>query len=398
MQNITMWIKRVIRSIAVFLLRLLPASHLPNGRISDFRAWCDSHESRLSWTERGWDHWYIPVREAEMIEMAPPLTADSSIHPVYRGGQFYNYPLLYLAHIRNGRLLGSDGAVLTSDGRVLEESTFAWGLRPAEWPVFTRRRVPEIQPKPGAMLTLLSPVSAKPNYFHWWVDTLPRLAVAEAAGIRHFKVIVPEKMEDWQRESLERLGYPSDRWEPFGDEHWQVESLLFPSLLGYSGMVRPWAASWLRRKIGLPKSTAGKRRIYLRRAKVGYRRVANESELMPILKSFKFEMVETEGMTLTNQMKLFSTADCVVSIHGAGLANLLFAPSRTRVVEFMSPHPAYTNTCYYSLCSALGHRYAVVFGEHPGRVAHGASSRRWREDLIVPPDVLEETLSMLFGR
>jgi capsular polysaccharide biosynthesis protein len=119
---------------------------------------------------------------------------------------------------------------------------------------------------------------------------------------------------------------------------------------------------------------------------------------MPILKSFKFEIVETEGMTLTNQMKLFSTADCVVSIHGAGLANLLFAPSRTRVVEFMSPHPAYTNTCYYSLCSALGHRYAVVFGEHPGRVAHGASSRRWREDLIVPPDVLEETLSMLFGR
>jgi hypothetical protein len=394
----TAWLTKTARSIAASVLRRIPGSQLPRGRITDFRAWSSAHEARLSWQERGWDHWFVPVRDAEMVEMAPPLTADGSVHPVFRSAQFYNYPPLLLAHIRNGRLLGADGVVLTQDGRVLEESTFAWETPRGEWPVYSRLRVPPLKIKTGAMLSLLSPVSAKPNYFHWWVDTLPRLAVAEAAGIRHFKVIVPKNMEDWQRESLERLGYPSDRWAPFGDEHWQVESLLFPSLLGYSGMVRPWAADWLRRKIGLPKTAAGKRRLYLRRAKAGFRQVANEAELMPILKSFKFEVQETEGLPLAEQWKLFSNVECVVSIHGAGLANLLFAPPRTRVVEFMSPHPAYTNTCYYSLCNAVGHRYAVVFGEHPGPVAAGAGPRRWREDLVVKPDVLEETLSMLFGR
>ena len=93
------------------------------------------------WLARGWDHWYIPVRDAEMVEMAPPLTADGSVNPVYRGAQCYRYPPLFLAHIRNGRLLGSDGVVLTADGRVLEESTFAWELPPAEWPVFSRLRI-----------------------------------------------------------------------------------------------------------------------------------------------------------------------------------------------------------------------------------------------------------------
>jgi hypothetical protein len=398
MANWTASISKTGKRIAASLLSLIPGTQFPRGRISDYRAWSDAREARLPWPARGWDHWYIPARESEMVEMAPPLTADGSVNPVYRAAQCYRYPPLFLAHIRNGRLLGSDGVVLTSGGRVLEESTFAWELPPAQWPVFSRLRIPEIKQKPGAMLTLLSPVSAKPNYFHWWVDTLPRLAVAEAAGIHYFKVIVPEKMEGWQRESLERLGYPSDRWVTFGDEHWQVESLLFPSFLGYSGMVRPWAADWLRRKIGLPKSASPKRRFYLKREKAGNRRVANEPELIPILKSFKFEMLETQGMALSEQVRLFSSAECVVSIHGAGLANLLFAPPKTRVVEFMSPHPAYTNTCYYSLCSAIGHRYAVVFGTHPGPVAPGAAPRRWLDDLIVPPDALEETLSMLLGR
>jgi hypothetical protein len=394
----TAWLTRTAKSTSAGILRRLPGSRLPCGRISDFREWSAAHEARLPWQERGWDHWSIPVRDAELVELPPPLTADGSVHPVYRSAQFYNFPPLQLAHLRDGRLLGAEGAVLTKNGLVLEESTFAWETPRGDWPVFTRLRVPPPKAKDGAMLTLLSPVSVKPNYYHWWVDILPRLAVAEAAGIRHFKVIVPGEMEDWQRESLERLGYPSDRWAPFDGGHWQVESLLFPSLLGYSGMVRPWAVEWLHRKIGLPKAAAGKRRLYLRRAKAGFRQVANEAELLPILKSFKFEVQDPQGLPLAEQWKLFSNVECVVSIHGAGLANLLFAPPRTRVVEFMSPHPAFTNTCYYSLCNAAGHRYAVIFGEHAGPVPGGAHPRRWRENLSVPPDVLEETLSMLLGR
>jgi len=393
-QRAGMWIQKTAASV----IRRLPGSNLPQGTIPNFRSFSHAREARLHWMERGWDHWYIPVRGTELVEMAPPLTADGSVNPAYRSAQYYQYPSLFLAHLRNGRLLGRDGVVLTSDGLVLEESSFAWGIPPRQWPIFARWNIPDAVKKTGAKLTLLSPVSAKPNYYYWWVDTLPRLAVAEAAGIRNFQVIVPEGMEDWQRESLERLGVSPDRWVEFGDEHWQVESLLFPSLIGYSGMVRPWATDWVRRKLGLTKSAAGKRRIYLRRPKTGYRQVSNEVELLPILKSYKFEILEMHGMTLTEQMKVFAGVEAVVSIHGAGLTNLLFAPPKTRVIEFMSPHPAYTNTCYYSLASAIGHRYAVIFGQHPGRMTAGEEIRRWREDLIVRPDELEETLSMLLGR
>jgi capsular polysaccharide biosynthesis protein len=378
-------------------LRLLPSSALPRGRIPDFRAWSDAREARLPWMEKGWDRWYIPVRDPELVEIGPPLSLDETVHPVYRGAQFYRYPPLFLAQLRNGRLLGWDGTVLAADGRVLEEFSFAWGAPPSQWPVFSRLRIPDKQAKPGAMLTLLSPVSAKPNYFHWWTDILPRLAIAEAAEIRYYQVIVPKEMEDWQRESLDRLGVTADRLEPFGDDHWQVESLLLPSLLGYSGMTRPWAADWLRRRIGLPKPAARRRRIYLRRSRAGFRRVANEPELVPILEKYKFEIHETQGLSLSEQMKLFSGAECVVSIHGAGLANLLFSPPGVKVLEFMSPLPQYANSCYYSLCAAAGHTYGYILGEHSPADLAGKPSGRWKIDLRVDPEKLRRMLARWYG-
>jgi hypothetical protein len=385
------------KSVLAYALRALPGTALPHGTISDFRAWCDGREARLPWMEKGWDQWYLPVRDPEFIELAPPLSLDPAVHPVYRGAQFYRYPPLFLAQLRNGRVLGWDGAALTSDGRVLEEFSFAWGEPPSQWPVFSRVRIPPKRMMPGAMLSLLSPVSAKPNYFHWWADTLPRLAVAEAAGIRYYQVIVPKEMESWQRESLDRLGVTAGRQEPFGDEHWQVESLLLPSMLGYSGMVRPWAADWLRRRIGLPKPAPRKRRIYLRRVKTASRRVANESELLPILEKFKFEIHETEAMSLSDQMKLFSGAECVVSIHGAGLANLLFAPPGVKVVEFMSPLAEYANSCYYSLCAAVGHAYGYILGEHDPADLAGRTAGRWKIDLRVDPESLKKMLTRWYG-
>jgi hypothetical protein len=387
-----------MKAAAASVLRMMPDSPLPKGSIPDFRAWSDAREARLPWMEKGWDHWYLPVRDAELVEIAPPLNTDGAVHPVYRGAQFYRYPLLYLAQLRNGRIIGHEGTVLTPDGRVLEEFSFAWGVPPSQWPVFSRLRIPPRREKPGAMLTLLSPVSAKPNYFHWWADTLPRLAVAEAADIRYFQVIVPQEMEDWQRESLDRVGVTADRQEPFGDDHWRVESLLLPSLLGYSGMMRPWAADWLRRRIGLPKPAARRRRIYLRRTKAGYRRVANEADLIPVLEKYKFEFFETQGMSLGEQMKLFSGAECVVSIHGAGLANLLFAPPGGKVIEFMSPIPEYANSCYYSLCAAAGHTYGYILGEHKIADLQKRTAGRWKIDLWVDPEKLQRLLAPWYGK
>jgi capsular polysaccharide biosynthesis protein len=161
-------------------------------------------------------------------------------------------------------------------------------------------------------------------------------------------------------------------------------------------MVRPWAVDWLRKRIGLPKPAARRRRIYLSREKTGYRRVANEAELLPILKSHRFEIHDTQDFTtLEEQLRLFSSAECVISIHGAGLANALFAPPGAKVIEFMSPLPEYANSCYYSICAAAGHTYGYVLGEHAPTDLARRSSGRWRIDLSVDPEKLRRILKLM---
>jgi capsular polysaccharide biosynthesis protein len=123
--------------------------------------------------------------------------------------------------------------------------------------------------------------------------------------------------------------------------------------------------------------------------------VANEQEVVETLRPFGFEAISTEGMTLEGQISLFSEAGFIVGLHGAGLTNALFAPRGTRVIEFMSPIPAYLNACYYSLCSSVGHRYMFILGRHSSSSTVSSGVRRWREDLEVPIDTLLTGIRML---
>lgn len=368
----------------------------PKGLIWDFRGWAEAIDRKLPFMEKGWRHWSIPVREAEVIQSRPPLSLESEMPEPYREAQLYRYPPLYLAHVRLGRLALREGVVISTDDRVFDEFSYCWGRAPRQLPIFHRLHLPPLKRKAGVYATILSPGSAAPNYFHWLVETLPRIAILEEAGIDNYLLIVPRGMAPWQTESLERLGFSQDRLAEFGEEHWQVDSLLVPSLLGYSGMCRPWAATWLRRRLGVPERKKGTRRLYVSRARAGHRRVSNEEEVLEVLTPLGFESVSMEGATLEEQISLFSEAAYIVGLHGAGLTNALFAPSGTCVIEFMSPVPRYLNACYYSLSSAVGHRYMYLLGTHRARLdALPAGPKRWREDLEVPTNTLSKAVHVL---
>jgi hypothetical protein len=395
-------LRRRVEGLVAQIIRMTPvaSTHLgpPKGLIMDFRIWAGELERKRPFMDRGWHHWDIPVRDAEVIQSRPPLSLEAEMPEPYREAQLYRYPPLFLAHVRSGRLALREGVVISPDDRVFDEFSYSWGNPPSQLPIFRRLRLPAMQHREGVFATILSPGSAAPNYFHWLIETLPRIAILEEAGIGGYRLIVPEEMAPWQTESLARLGFEEDRWVKFGEEHWQVDSLLVPSLLGFTGMCRPWAAKWMRRRLGVPEREKGTRRLYLSRSGARLRKVSNEEEVVAALDSLGFESVSTEGMTLEEQIALFSQAEFIVGLHGAGLTNALFAPRGTRIIEFMSPVAAYLNACYYSLSSAVDHRYLYVLGTHrPPRDTVPAGTTRWRENLEVPIPALSRAVAMLGG-
>ncbi|HUA51661.1 MAG TPA: glycosyltransferase family 61 protein, partial [Candidatus Sulfotelmatobacter sp.] len=82
-----------------------------------------------------------------------------------------------------------------------------------------------------------------------------------------------------------------------------------------------------------------------------------------------FEPVSPEALGFVDQVKLFAAASVIAGPHGAGLANMVFAPPGTPVVELIGPRFAASGgkiaATYETLAATLGHRLTRVIGEVP---------------------------------
>ncbi len=77
---------------------------------------------------------------------------------------------------------------------------------------------------------------------------------------------------------------------------------------------------------------------------------------------------------MSDQALLFQQAGMVVAPHGAGLANMVFAPPGLRVIELLPD--GVMNWCYRHLAAACGHDYDCVIGRSAPGPEPGAS-RLW---------------------
>lgn len=196
------------------------------------------------------------------------------------------------------------------------------------------------------------------EYFHWLTDALPRLAVA-CCRQSDQRLLLPH--------SYARLPYVAASLAPFGVREpifvperraIRVETLMMPEHTAptgnYNDPVIRLVGETLRALYGSDKLPY--RRIYVSRAKAQRRRIANESDLLPVLANFGFETVHLETIAFPDQIRLMSEAAIVVSNHGAGLTNMMFMEPGARVLEIRKAADAHNN-CYFSLASAFSLPY-----------------------------------------
>ena len=89
----------------------------------------------------------------------------------------------------------------------------------------------------------------------------------------------------------------------------------------------------LYRKFFLPKKINPQLNTFISRKDSLTRTIENEEKLVNLLESFSFTTNTLSNKTLGQQIKLFSSSKLIVSMHGAALTNLLFAPSGSTVIE-----------------------------------------------------------------
>jgi capsular polysaccharide biosynthesis protein len=98
--------------------------------------------------------------------------------------------------------------------------------------------------------------------------------------------------------------------------------------------------------------------------------VVNDGELEHFFANQGFDCLELDNVSFSEQVRIFASCETLVSIHGAGLTNVLFMPKGSNVIEFYPrgfTEKDYFNACYRRLSGALGIGHRFLFCERANK-------------------------------
>ncbi len=309
--------------------------------------------------------------QAEAVDPSPPLFAQGGLNLGQRmAAATYSLPRASVLRLPAAWLVGKHAMPVTPEGRLLlspfRDAPRILGLEPhGDILAFLRSGKFREKPEPGFREAFPLVSRLDPNYFHWMVESCGQLqgldAYSTARGAKP-RILIRAGGNPYIRQSLELLGYGPQIIEwPQSSPPVFVEGLILASLPGNRVACSPESLRWLRQKfltaagVGAAAITPT-RKIYIRRRPGGWRAVSNDGEVAKCLETEGFETTRPEGLALAEQIRLFAQAKVIVGMHGAGLANLLFAP-HAAILELTGD---YGGGEYLSMACGLGNSYASV--------------------------------------
>ena len=250
------------------------------------------------------------------------------------------------------------GQVWTPDGLLFVESVgsvqrmFTWGSTAAD----TLQR--PIKHAPDHALIIACPPT---GYFHFLLEILPHLIYSLSANHGKPTILVPDDAPAYVLTTIDALretgAYEFDVLS--ADSPVLCSRLAMSTIEPHSGFVRWCDIDTIRQAVGsAPVSSRSARRIYVSRSQEPRRSLANEVELEEALRTIGFEIVFAENHTVAEQRAIFASSSVIVAPHGAGLSNIIWAPSDAALVEIF-PYTMF-NDCYARLARTLGLEYRYV--------------------------------------
>jgi capsular polysaccharide biosynthesis protein len=314
-----------------------------------------------------------------LLGLQPPRGGDAAgCWAFARRG--HTMPGAFIAELPKARYIGWRGfGIISQSGSLLCDLSHDEGGLPAPHSLMSHLRWPPLETHAGRVAVVATPF-ARNNYAHWLLDCLPRLLLLKHHSpdyTRFNALIFDHAGHPYQIDSLVRAGLRPEQIRPAHEGlHLTAEILACPSFPQTVFNNQPWALELLRQEY-LPyakKNADLPRRIFISRQNVRGGRIANFADLGPLLERHRVTIVDPAALAWSEQLSLFARAECIVGPHGAGLANLVFAPPGAKVLEIFSPSyfPAY----FRELCSHRELPYYAIFGQ--GAVP--ASQEQYSED------------------
>ena len=193
------------------------------------------------------------------------------------------------------------------------------------------------------------------NYFHWFTDALPKL-VASENFLKDHLVLLPKKyqVKTYVIQSLKILNISPLFFD--SAKLLRVRQLLLPGYTAPTGNYNKEIINKLRKKFFNPAQNKTGKKLYISRKKALRRKITNEEDVVNLLRQYDFEIHFFEDYDFYKQIELAQQAMHLISLHGAGLTNMVFMQDKGKILELRNEDDNHNN-CYFSLASDLGHDY-----------------------------------------
>ena len=292
--------------------------------------------------------------------------------------------------LENATLRGQEAYIFTSEGTPITEQNADF-LRKKR---FLKPRISEEHltlRAPREFNELVSLTSrCDSGFFHWMVDSLPKVVIAEGCGFTGSYLIPSLTTAPWAKESLTLLGISPDRVTHHTDSDIRARRLSIPTFFsGYNAHHNvPFMKVYretVRQTVKIELGRARERLLIVRKPATKVRRILNQEEVIQTANAFGFQPLYFEDLSLREQLARALSAEAILGAHGSGLCHSLFMDQGSTVIELFPYGRKQSCDVYEMLATIPQHRY------------HALESSEDREgDILVSTDALSALLARAF--
>ena len=293
----------------------------------------------------------------------------------------------FVLSIPNGSVVGVRGDVVTAAGTLFTNVSPEIPRRSNHHFLLDGGNLPKPRRLPGTVAVLnCGPYR---NYFHFLFDAVSRLRFFRQAAISADYYCVAQNTP-FQRELVALFGIRKDQIIPLEKgTHVVAEHLVACSLPGLHQIseqvhlkdiatyrfVRETVLAHLNKD-----ATQHASHLYVQRTAT--RTPENEAELLAHLqRQAAWKVVRLEEHSVLEQAAMFYHARQIVSVHGAGLTNLVFAQPKARVIEIFPPD--LLEPIYFQMATLFDLQYEPVIALPSSESGRSAGTLRVDPNAVV---------------
>jgi hypothetical protein len=319
----------------------------------------------------------------------------------------YSFQRPFVAEIHSGRILSQSGETTTKNYEIVldaHKSSEKDSKKRLKSRILYKQNKPTRTSK-GYDYDVAVPmtgVKGLTGYWIWLHTYLTKLeglkAYEKSTGTRP-KIIIPQDAPKWVEESLEFFGYGDDieTWNPKNEL--KVKKLVVPSNRRIEGLsyedagntydqhlLAPEACSFLKKEAlrHNSKTREYSNKVFISREDASKRKLKNKENIRSYLEKKGFKSYKLSELSFSEQISLFSQAEVVLGVHGAGLTNLIFS-SNCKVYEIFGD---FFKPKYYLQSQSQGLYYTPIYGKS----IPNSDRRLLNQDILVSQEELEKKI------